>query len=669
MEIVNEVIEDLKNLADEDKEKLAGKITAKYEKWNDDRNDQIETAKLIMQQVYLNQPNKKYKDDLEWKSDIRLNALYNVKRTRKAMLWKEMWSNAEQMFDVKGTNEQTEENAKIQKASIVDSLNKMEIQRQYDKVADDLFDIGEMIFKTDWEVRKKVVKRQKKDIGFVLQNIVRNIKGAGYEMLGIGTPFQPSPLGTGALSDVTIPYYENARVEAVSPFMFVFDHTKFKLGDKKSWNSLWKIYKRFDTLDNIKANKAYKITPDMLAMLEAAKDTDGEKKEFSELAKLDEYGGQYSVLYCHGDFKINGKIYKNYIAEVLAGKFLIRFEENPLFINPFIYCALEYDPKTKRGISPLKCALNLAKEQERLINVAADLQKLRANPPSFADEQLFDEENTKSDGTVELAPGKIIKVKSDFNGMMPQPVNLSGEGISDLINLSDQKISDLTSVSNFMYGNVTDTKRTATELSLVDKGASAQTSKELDVINQDLTIPMIENVAELLAMFKDGAEYVYTQEKGVNVEYKITNYIRQAQYEYVYEDRNALEDRKAKFEQAYQLMTSAAANPQLFKMFDWKEVYTTAFEMLTFDNPDKFFLDDTPVDQFAEQLKQIPPELQEQAIGELSQYFMGMVQNYQQQQAQAQMQARAQEQVQMANYREQARNQAMAEQMTNEGVI
>ena len=33
------------------------------------------------------------------------------------------------------------------------------------------------------------------------------------------------------------------------------------------------------------------------------------------------------------------------------------------------------------------------------------------------------------------------------------------------------------------------------------------------------------------------------------------------------------------------------------------------------------------------------------------------------------MQARAQEQVQMANYREQARNQAMAEQMVNEGVM
>lgn len=647
MEIVNEVIEDLKALSDEDKEKLAHKIAAKFDKWNDDRTEQLDTAKLIMREVYLNQPHRKYEDELEWKSDIKLNSLYNIKRTRKAMLWREMWSNAGQMFDVKGTNEETEKTAKYQKAAIVDSLNRMEVQRQFDKVADDLFDAGEMIFKTDWEVRKKVVKRQRKDIGFVLQNIVRNLAGSGFSV-------QES------MQDVTIPYYENARVEAVSPFMFVFDHTKYKEGDKKAWASLWKIYKRFDTLENIKANKAYKLTPEM--ELEAAKDTDGEKKDFSELQKIDEYGGQLSILYCHGDFKINGKYYKNYIAEVLAGKYLIRFEENPLFINPFIFCALEKDPKTKRGISPLKCALSLAREQERLINVAADLQKLRANPPSFADESLFDEENTNTDGTVELAPGKIIKVKSDFNGMMPQPLNLSGEGISDLVNLSDQKISDLTSVSNFMYGNVTDTKRTATELSLVDKGASAQTSKELDIINQDLTIPMIENVAELLAMFKDGVEFVYAEEKGVNTEFKITNVIRQAQYDYVFEDRNALEDRKSKFEQAYQLMSSAAANPELFKMFDWKETYTTAFEMLGFDNPDKFFADGTPVDQFAEQLRQVPPELQEQAVGMLNQYFGQMVQQYQAQQAQQEMQARAQEQVQMANYREQARNQAMAEQ-------
>jgi hypothetical protein len=403
----------------------------------------------------------------------------------------------------------------------------------------------------------------------------------------------------------------------------------------------------------------------MITELENISSGEGENKELIDMRNMNNYGGQLSILYCHGDFKINGKLYKNYIAEVLAGKYLIRFEENPLFINPFIYCALEIDPLTKRGISPLKCALSLAREQERLINTAMDVQKLRANPPVWAPEGLFDENNTNKDGTVPIAPGKVLEFKNDFSGQLPTPVTLSGEGVNELISYSEQKISDLTSVSNFMYGNVTDTKRTATELSLVDKGASAQTSKELDIINQDLTIPMIENVAELLAMFKDGTDYVYTKEQGRDVEYQITNAIRQAQYEYVYEDRNAIENRKQKFDQVFSMMTGAAQNQQLFNMFDWKETYTTGFEMLGFDNPDKFFADETPADQFAQQLKQIPPELQQQAVGMLQQYLGQMTQQYQQQQQQQAMQQQAQNQVQMQMYRGQARNE-MQQQAENE---
>lgn len=652
MEIVNETIENLENLSDKRKSQLAKDIAGKFKLWDDDRSEQIDTARSIMDEVYLHQGKKKQEKELEWKSDVKLNALYNIKRTRKAQLWSEMWSNSEQMFDVKGTNEQTEETAKQQKAAIVDSLNKMEVQRQYDKVADDLFDIGEMIFKTDWEQRKKVVKRQRKDVGFVVMNVLRNAMGSGYTM-------------SEKMQDVEIPYYENARVEEISPFMFVFDHSKYIQGDKKRWDSLWKIYKRFDTFENIRNNKVYNLTPEIIERFEnkESQEKTAENKELVELRDKDEFGGQLAILYCHGDFKINGKLYKNYIAEVLAGEYLIRFEENPLFINPFIYCALEIDPLTKRGISPLKCALSLAKEQERLANTAMDIQKLRANPPVWAPEGLFDDDNTNKDGSVPIAPGKVLEFKNDFSGQLPTPVTLSGEGINDLINYSDQKISDLTSVSNFMYGNVTDTKRTATELSLVDKGASAQTSKELDIINQDLTIPMIENVAELLAMFKDGTDYVYTKEQGKDVEYQITNAIRQAQYEYVYEDRNAIENRKQKFDQVFSMMQAAGQNVQLFNMFDWKETYTTGFEMLGFDNPDKFFADDTPADKFAQEIKQIPPELQGQAVGMLQQYLRQMTQQYQQKQQQQAMQQQAQNQVQMQMYRDQARQQAENEMM------
>ena len=95
-----------------------------------------------------------------------------------------------------------------------------------------------------------------------------------------------------------------------------------------------------------------------------------------------------------------------------------------------------------------------------------------------------------------------------------------------------------------------------------------QASKELDTINQDLTIPMIKNVAELLAMFKDGVDFVYAQEKGKNYEYKITNEIRQAEYNYFYEDRNAIADRKAKFNEMFQIFQSVGQDPNLSKMID-----------------------------------------------------------------------------------------------------
>ena len=649
MEIKKEIIEDVKELSAEQRDKLAKRIASDFAKWDEDRSSQIATAREIMAETYLNQSPKDYGKGFEWKSDVKLNALYNIKRAKKSVLWREIWSNPSQMFDVRGTNEATEKQAKQQKAAIVDSLEKMEIGKQYDQAIDDLFDIGEMIFKTDWEKRTKVVKRQKRGIGFVLQNVMRTMTGAGYT-----TEFQ----------DVELPYYENARVEAVSPFMFVFDHAKYKLKNKASWDSCIKIYKRFDTLDNIRANAVYKLTSAQIDELKKDKENESaENKELVDLREKNEFAGEYSVLYAHGDFKVNGKVYKNYIAEVLAGKFLIRFEENPMHINPFILCALEYDPKTKRGISPLKSTLAMCKKEEDLTNTAFDAQKLMANPPCWCHEDLLNEDNTDADGSIPLAPGKFIKVANSYDGSMPVKVELSTNGIADLLGLLGQKISDLSSVSSVMYGNIESSKRTATELSLADKGSSSQASKELDIINQDFTIPMIQNVAEMLAMFKTGNDYVYAQEKGKNIEYKITEQIRQAEYNYTFEDRNAINDRKSKFQEIFQLFQAVGQNQELFNLIEWKEVIVTAVEMVGFDNTDKFFKQDTPAQQFADQLKQIPQQMQQQVVGMFSQQLQQMQQQYQMQQQQNEMQAQAQKQVQMQQLRDQARQQAEMQAM------
>ena len=185
----------------------------------------------------------------------------------------------------------------------------------------------------------------------------------------------------------------------------------------------------------------------------------------------------------------------------------------------------------------------------------------------------------------------------------------------------------------------------------------------MDIINQDAIMPIVEKVAELLAMFKDGTDFVYYQEKGKDIEYKITNEIRQAQYEYFYEDRNALENRKQKLEQLYQVFVGAAQLPELAGQIDWKEVLVTYIEGLGWDNTDKFFKDGTPAMQFSEQLNQLPPEIQGQAVEHFQNELQQFAQIKQQQEQQAQMQQQAQNQVQMDMLRQQYRQQAENEML------
>ena len=646
MEIKADIINEQKELNEEQKERFAKRIAENFAKWDEDRAKQIATAKNIMEEVYLDQKSRKT-DDKDWKSNIHLNKLHNCKKAIKAMLWREVYPNADQMFDVRGTNLKTEEFAKSQKASIVDAFNKMKIGKQYDLAVDSLLDIGEMIAKVDWVQKTKVVKRQRKDIGFILQSLMQQ------------------DAGIAPMKDVVIPVYENARVETLSPFMFVFDHSKFKLFDEDSWDSCIKIYKRFKTLDEVKNNKNYEVKKEWLDELQQDKeDKTVDNKEIAELRKEEQYGNMWTVLYAHGDFKIDGKLYKNYIAEVLAGKYLIRFEKNPMHINPFVYCALEYDPLTKRGISILKSVYDMCKEEEELTNVAFDAQKLTINPPVYATEEMFDEDNTDENGNLELFPGKIIQFKTGLNGnARPEPLIINTTGIADLLGLLDRQIADTSSVSDVMLGNIENNKRTATELSLADKGSSSQIGKILDVFYQDFTIPIVEKVGELLAMFVDGATTVYLQEKGENLEYQITNEIRQAQYNYVYDDRNALHDKKAKAMELLELLTRAAQDPELRDQLDLKEGFVDVAETIGYDNTDKYFKEQTPAQQFADQLKQLPPEIQQQIIPMFAQQLQQMQQQQQMQARQAEMQAKAQQQVQMQAMRDNARAQMEAQAM------
>lgn len=590
-----------KKLSKDQRNELASTIAKWWESFHDKRSTQLSVAQRLQTLLYLNQPERNEKET--WRMNIKENKIYTTWDSMKSVMWKEIWSNEEQMFDVSGTSKETEEMAEQQKEAIVFSLKKMNAGVQFDKATDYWAEYGEFIYKTDWKKRSKKVKRFDPYQGYI---------------------------------EVELPLEENANIEAINPMFFNFDVTKYKYGNQKSWDACPKIYKRFASVEEIKNNPLYTLTKEQENELNESDTTQTtDIKDDSDLAKATKYGDDYEVLYLHGDFKFNGVLYKNVVAEVFAGKYLIYFEENPVYICPFVWDATNIDPETGRGISPLKPILYMSESKEDLINLLGDIAQLNANPPVWGNDNfLKDKYRNKK---IPYAPGRYLEYENSYSGGFPQPVKFDGSGIGDIVSLLANDISDASAINANVMGNIAQGKRTATEMQLARNGADSRIAMKLDKIYQ-INLHVIENVAELLAMFKNEPEILFIDDKGKRVEVEITNAIRTAQYMYVYEDRNAMADRRAKFQEAFSMLSEAGQNPELAPVIDWKEALKTGLEMTGFDNPDKFFKseNDMQIDQAATFVKQLPEDLQGavmqniQPILEQAQQYIQMQQQTQQ---------------------------------------
>lgn len=564
-----------KKLKSSERDELASTISGWWESFHNKRQSQITTAQKITKYVYLNQADRN--KTAAWKSNIKENKIFTTWDSMKSVMWKEIWSNEEQMFDVAGTSKETEEVAEKQKESVVYALKKMDAGVQFDKATDNWGIYGDFIYKTDWKKRVKKVKRFDAFRGF---------------------------------TEVELPLQENANIEAINPMFFNFDTTKYKYGDPESWLSTPKIYKRFATVEEIKNNPLYKLTKEQISELDEGDNTKVvDIEDDNNLAKAKKYGDQYEVLYLQGDIKFNGILYKNIVAEVFAGRYLIYFDENPVYICPFVWDCTQLDPETGRGISPLKSILEMCQGKEDLINSVSDIAKLNANPPVWGSDSFLKEKY--KNGLVPYEPGKYLEYDNSYQGGFPQTVKFDSSGLGDVISLLANDISDASSINANVMGNIEQGRRTATEMQLARNGSDARVAMKLDKIYQ-INLKVIENVAELLAMFKDGDEILFIDDKGQRTEVEITNAIRQGTYQYFYEDRNALLDRRQKFQEAFTMLNSAGQNPELAARIDWIEALKTGLEMTGFDNPDKFFKseEESQIDEAANYIKQLPEPFQ-----------------------------------------------------------
>lgn len=287
-EITVEKEESFKKLNKNDNDELASIISKWWSKWHQNRESQLDTAQRIQKLISLNQEDRNKKK--KWKSNIKENKVYTTWDSMKSGMWKEIWSNEAQMFDVVAVSKEFEEAAQLQKEALCNSLKKMNAGAQYDIAVDNWGIYGDFIFKTDWKKHIKKVKRFNQFRGF---------------------------------EEIQLPLYENANIEAINPMFFVWDVTKYKLGKKETWDSCPKIFKRFETIENIKNNPQYKLTKEQIEDLDDEKTSSPVDCESDrQLADLCKYGEMHEVLYFHGDLKFNGVRYKNVVIEVLARKYI-----------------------------------------------------------------------------------------------------------------------------------------------------------------------------------------------------------------------------------------------------------------------------------------------------------------------------------------------------------
>ena len=140
-----------KKLKADDRNELASTISGWWNDFHNKRSTQVKTANKLQELLYLNQPDRN--KTAAWKTNIKENKIYTTWDSMKSVMWREIWSNEEQMFDVSGTSKETEDMAERQKEAVVYALKKMNAGVQFDKATDYWAEFGEFIYKTDWKKR------------------------------------------------------------------------------------------------------------------------------------------------------------------------------------------------------------------------------------------------------------------------------------------------------------------------------------------------------------------------------------------------------------------------------------------------------------------------------------------------------------------------------------
>ncbi len=532
---------------------LLGNITEKYDRFNEQRSTQLSDIKLIRDAVYGSTIPKIN----AWDNKIELPDIYELAQTLKSHISENLYSHPDAMFDVSGTNPQTQGFANKQKAMLVNTFENMKLEDEIEKIIDSIVETGESTIFVGWETKVKSVRRS--------QTIEEQLL---------------NPDKNGFVIDEKV-IYDNPKVRHIKSEDFVFDKYNFD-----NWDKCAKIYRTYSTIDELFSDKANNLlTDEKLEVLKGV--VAGKKYPNNDDNSGAVEGKKVEILEYWGDIELsNGKLLKNWLIVVAARREIIRFESNPFVMNPFIHANIIESPYTKRGISPLRVALILNNLASTIMNKQIDALALMMNPPYLAPKGCFK-------GQQDVKPGKIIEYDAALMPTAPTPLSFDKAMVGwDFLNYFKSTIESATGIFKNMAGNLQSAERTATELNYSVSGQEARLNMILDSINRKIIVPMVEKTAEIISYFKLGSEIIGINDRGKTSFLEITDEIRNANYIYRYGDRKATFERKAKLKELFGVVQSFAQVPEVEEKIDWLECFKFALEQYGIENANNFLLND-----------------------------------------------------------------------------
>lgn len=523
---------------------LMNNIIAKYDYYNDTRSTQRADNRMISYAIY----NTNVPGVNDWNCKIQLPEIYELAQTLKSHLVQNLYSHPEAMFDVSGSSFESQKFANKQKAMLVNTFEQMKIGDEMEKIIDSVVETGEVTLFVGWETKTKQVRR-----ALTLKEQFENETDAAFKV-----------------EDKVI--YDNAKIRFINYEDFVFDSN-----GADNWDSCPKIYRTYQTFDEIKSNPSNnKLNQEKLELLKGVVANKNKQKDNYSIPKIE-------VLEYWGDIELpTGKILKNQLISVAGRSAIIRFEDNPFVINPFIHANIIENPTTGRGISPLRVALILNNISSTILNKQLDALALMMNPPYLAPKGCFK-------GSQDVSPGKVIEYDSSLMTSVPTPLSFDKAMTGwDFLSFFKTTTESATGIFKNMAGNIQSQERTATEINYSVNGQEARLNMILESINRKVIVPMVEKTAELISNFKIGRENILVNDRGKKIFVEIDDEIRNSDYVYRYGDRKATFERKSKIKELFDVLQSFLQIGEVSERINWLECFKFALEQYGIENSNNF---------------------------------------------------------------------------------